>query len=322
MRLNAVFLTGATGCVGRYILMQLLEQRIDLIYLLVRNPLRLPESLRNHVRIRILIGSLENIECFSHELAQVQVLIHAAVTWGGEATFAANVDAVFAMIRLLNPERCIRIFYFSTASLLGSASQLTPRSLFAGTDYIRSKAVCHIRLQQSIWRDKIYCVYPTVVLGGDAEHPFSAAGQGLYQLFFWMRWLRFVQIDGYFHWIHARDIARLIIHWIAVSPPEQHLVLGNAAVTVDEALNVFRRYAGFTNRITLSLKPHLFWLTALLHTQMSDWDRYSLRHRFLTYSCWNPQKAGLEPGCESLEQMLLELGINSRVYSRHSSDDL
>jgi nucleoside-diphosphate-sugar epimerase len=319
---ESIFLTGATGCVGSYILKELLTHTTALIYVFVRDPTKLPHVMRQHERVRILVGTLETIEYFRYELSQSHVLIHAAVVWGGESTFVANVTAVSKIIACLDPARCRRIFYFSTASLLGADAVFTPRSFFAGTDYIRSKAAgCEV-LQQSVLREKIYFLYPTVVIGGSKEYPWSAAGQGLVYLFDWVRWLRFLKIDGYLHWIHAQDIARLVVYWLEVTPPEQHLVLGNPAVSVNQLLSVFADYAGFHTKSLFSLRPHLFWLTRLLYFQMSDWDRYSLQHRFLTYSCWNPRTAGLEAGCEGLIDMLQLLGVNPRGYSTHSSSDL
>lgn len=312
-----VFLTGASGCVGGYILSALLAQTQCLIFALIRQPDKLPLALRNHPRLQILQGDLASITDWQAELAQTEVLIHAAVQWGGAGVYQVNQTQTLKLCQQLDPQICRQIFYFSTASLLGPQSRFNPRSLSVGTDYIRSKAACYVSLTQSKWQSRLVCLYPTVVLGGDQNHPLSAASQGLKELHRWMPWLRYFKAQGRFHWIHAEDIATLLLYWI--QHPEQiqtqTLVLGNPAQTVNQVLAEFRHYTQTAARPQVALESLFPFLLPLLSERMSDWDRHSLRERHLTYTPDYPQRLGLGSRFQTLSAVLSDLDIPNKKPS-------
>lgn len=313
-----VFMTGATGCIGSYILTELLQHSRAHIMVLVRPPKSLPAILQNHRQIEILYGDLNQIHRFKSELAKTRILIHTAVAWGGSASFTVNLRQTHQLLAALNPEVCEQIIYFSTASLLGKQADWTQRSLYAGTDYIRSKSACmqwlkHQWLKNSIWSNRFYTLFPTVVLGGDENHPWSAASKGLKQLPQWLPWLNLISAQGRFHWIHARDIARMVYHWITKGWPAQEVILGNPAQHVTEVLEHLRQYAGLPKLPRLPLDPCLPILLPLLSMWMSNWDRYSFYHRHLQYPCIDPRKCGLEPGYENLADVLKELQISFKT---------
>lgn len=310
-----IFLTGSTGCVGSYILTELLHHSHTRIIVLVRRPETLPAVLREQPRIQILKGDLSQIRQFKHELAETRVLIHAAVSWGGPESFAVNLRQTLQLLDTLDPQVCQQIIYFSTASLLGKQARWTTRSLYAGTEYIRSKSACYQQLKHSHWSDRLYTLYPTVVLGGDASHPWSAASKGLKQLPHWIPWLRLISAQGCFHWIHARDIARMLCHWLFKGWPAQDLILGNPAQTITEVLESLCAYAHLSSEPRLSLDFCLPVLLPLLSAWMNDWDRYSVYHRELQYPCVAPRNCGLAPGYESIAQVLQELGIPAKQHT-------
>jgi nucleoside-diphosphate-sugar epimerase len=306
-----VFLTGASGCVGSYLLTELLEQTKSEVYVLIRTPSRLSQTHLNHRRVHVLEGDLASLSKWKRELNQTQILIHTAVQWGGPETFQVNLKQTQNLFDYLDPAICQKIFYFSTASLLGTKEQWTARSLFAGTDYIRSKAAFYISSHQSIWSPKTYFLYPTVVLGGDLNHPFSAAGQGLQNLPKWIPWLRFLKAKGVFHWIHAEDIAKLLVHWLETKPPAQHLILGNPAQSINTTIVQFNNFAQKKRAaLRIPLEPVLPLLMPFLMHKMSAWDRYSLYHRDLSYESVYPQKYGLASRFSNLEAVLQDLTLS------------
>jgi len=152
-------------------------------------------------------------------------------------------------------------------------------------------------------------LYPTVILGGDSNHTFSAAGQGLKDLPEWMPWLRFLRIQGLFHWIHAADIAQMLVYWLKQGTAGTEMVLGNPAQTVGEVLAELSAYCDLAPVYQVPLEPFLPLLTALLSGQMNDWDRYSLRARNLEYSAFYPARLGLFSEHASLQQVLRTMGI-------------
>ena len=306
---SRIFLTGASGCVGSYILSTLLEQTQCAIFALIRQPEKLPEAIRNHPRLQILVGDLASSAHWQREISQTEVLIHTAVQWGGPGVYQVNHSQSLKLFNYLDPMLCRQIFYFSTASLLNSKGQFSPRSLSAGTDYIRSKAAGYMSLHQSQWLSKLIFLYPTVVLGGDQTHPFSAASQGLKEIHTWMPWLRYLKAEGAFHWIHAEDIAHLVLSWLRHPPPEPELVLGNPAQSVNQVLNELSLYTQTKPMQLLSLERLFPLLLPLLSQRMSDWDRHSLRERSLIYNSFFPERLGLDSRFKELSAVLRQLQI-------------
>lgn len=304
-----IFLTGASGCVGSYLLSTLLHQTNASIFALIRQPEKLAKQIRNHPRIHILAGDLASISQWQTELAQTEIMIHAAVQWGGKGIYQINQHQTLQLLNCLDPQVCRQIFYFSTASLLGREGQFCMRTVSAGTDYIRSKAACYLSLKQSIWQPKLRFLYPTVVLGGDHHHPYSAASEGLTNLHDWMPWLRHLKAQGIFHWIHAEDIATLVKNWIWTPPPVQDLILGNPPQSVNQIITELIHYTQTPKGPQLPLEWFFPILLPLLSKQMSDWDRHSLRTRFLVYNTYFPERLGLSSRFKDLAAVLKSLDI-------------
>lgn len=171
--LRNLFLTGASGCLGHYVLERLAQQRDPEfpeqpayhLYILIRNPsrLRLPPE-RLPAPITLVAGDLLRIREHAALLRQMDGLIHMAAAWGDPTlTWAVNVTHTLELLSLLDPERCQQVIYFSTASLLNQALEPLAIAGQAGTDYIRSKYAMLLRRQESsFWPDRLLTLYPTL----------------------------------------------------------------------------------------------------------------------------------------------------------------
>lgn len=298
-----ILLTGATGCVGSYLLESLLESTAEDLVVWVRSPEKLRFS--NAQRLKIWQGGLESLEAHRSELREVSLLIHVATVWGGPQTFKINQRQSWQLIQALDPEVCRHIHLFSTASLLDSHHQPWPQAMTLGTDYIRSKAALHQMLLSTPARIPTSIYYPTVILGGDDQHSYSAAAAGLPELGRWLGILRHLKAEGKLHLIHARDIARIVSQRIRLERPAERLVLGNPAVSVAEVIGAILNYWQQTPaRRTLNLEAFLKPLTGVLRPWMSDWDRFSLHQRQTVYQSTYAASYGLATDLVNLESML------------------
>lgn len=282
-----ILITGASGSTGSYLLESLLAETRMPIIAWVRQPERL--KIRSHPRLHIWTGGLEAFETYRPALNQVSHLIHTATCWGGLETFQINVKQSWRLIQSLDPQICRQIHLFSTASLLGPDQRFIPQSLQWGTDYIRSKATLHQRLvsaqHQGQLQIPVSIYYPTVVLGGDHQHPYTAAAAGLNDLPRWLKYIRWLNADGRFHLIHARDIARIVTYRLIHNLPAESIVLGNPAIEINELIQrLLKLHQIPAAPFRLPLKPALPALTAAIYPLMSNWDRYSLRARHLSYN--------------------------------------
>jgi nucleoside-diphosphate-sugar epimerase len=304
-----VLVTGATGCVGHYVVETLMRDTPHELFLLVRDPARLRLDWRARPGVTLVAGDLETIETHAGLLSTMDAAVLAAAAWGGPAAEAVNVRATLALLRLLDPARCDPVVYFSTASILDEDHRLLAEAERMGTEYIRSKLACARALADLPIASRVITLFPTLVIGGDAGHPYSNAALLLREALRWIGLARFFTADASFHFIHARDIARVVRHLLdtpGVLPPPRALVLGSPRVTVDEALGaactMARRRVPFRLRLTERLARVLI---AAFRVQMSPWDRYCMMRRHLVYrEPVGPARFGLPTDCPDIASAL------------------
>ena len=311
-----IFVTGASGCVGHYIIESLIEETDHELYLLVRDPDKLLIDTQIRPGVKVLQGDLRDIERFSDLLATMDTAILAAACWGGlQQVFEINVEKTLQLMNLLDPNHCQQVIYFSTESILNQDNGLRKEAGEIGTDYIRSKYVCYQRLSELAIAPRITTLFPTVVFGGDKDKPASHQSSGLAEVFKWVDAIRFFKADGSFHLIHARDIATVVRHLIDHPPAAgepRNLVLGNPAMTANQAIEEACEYLGkrIFFRIPLSLGLANNVLVPLFRLQMAAWDRFCMDYRhFIHKNPVNPSTLGLTSYYPTLSDVLRVSGI-------------
>jgi nucleoside-diphosphate-sugar epimerase len=311
-----IFLTGASGCIGHYLAEELIQETEHELFLLVRNPNKLKFDYKARPGITILQGNLQEIEQYSKLLKTIEVAILVATSWGGAAeTFEINVLKTISLINLLDPDICRQVIYFSTASILDRNNNLLKEAGEIGIDYIRTKYECYSRLSKLALASKITKIFPTLVLGGEENKPYSHIAAGLPDVVKWIDLIRWFKADGSFHFIHARDIAQVIRYLVDNPPsqsPDRQFVLGYQRTTVNEAIEEFCAY--FNKKIYFRI-PLYLWLAnffiAVFRIQMEAWDRFSfVNYRHFTYqNVVAPESFGLTNYCSTLTDILKTRGI-------------
>jgi nucleoside-diphosphate-sugar epimerase len=320
-----IFITGASGCIGHYIVETLIEKTDYELFLLVRNPNKLKFDCNSRPGIHIVQGDMREIKRFGKLLKTINCAVLAAAGWGGQEAIDVNVFKTIELLNLLDPKVCQHVIYFSTASVLNRQNQLLKEAGQAGTDYIRSKYDFLRQVNRVPIAKRITTVFPTLVLGGDEKHPYSHVSGGLPDLMketVILRFLdkpllkvkpidliRFFQAEGSFHFIHARDIAQ-VVRYLIDHPPESQdsrwLVLGNEPVTINEVIEEACAYLNKPITRRFNLSP---WLAdifiRLFRIQMSAWDRFSFEYRHFTYqNPVNPSTFGMPVYCPDLIDVL------------------
>ena len=283
------------------------------LFLLLRDPQKLLLNIENYPQVHVIEGDLKEIDRFADLLGTMDVAILTAAAWGDpQITYEINVTQTLRLMELLDPDRCEQVIYFSTASILNQDNQPFKEAGEIGTDYIRTKYICHEKLEQLAIAPKITTVFPTLVFGGDKDKPSSHISGGLADVVKWMKLIRFFKADGSFHFIHAEDIAR-VVSYLVEQPPEapREWVLGNPAMTADQAIEETCQYLNQHICIRLPLSLGLAnVLISVFHIRMADWDRFCLRYRHFTYQDpVNPATLGLEPYCPTLTDLLEISGV-------------
>jgi nucleoside-diphosphate-sugar epimerase len=251
-------------------------------------------------------------------LKSMDVAILVATAWGGgQETYDINVLKTLRLMGLLDPDRCEQVIYFSTASILDRQNHLLKEAGQLGTDYISSKYSCFQQLSKLSIAPKITTLFPTLVLGGDENKPYSHLSSGIPEVVKWVDLIRFLKADGSFHFIHGRDIAQVVQHLVE-QPPEagqpRQLVLGNQRVTVDEAVETVCDYLSKKIQFRIPLSPVLAdVLIAVFRIQMAAWDRFCLKYRHFTYeNVVNPATFSLPTYCATFRDVLKISGVPER----------
>jgi len=323
-----ILITGASGCVGQYTAAWLLEHSNAELLLWLRDPSKLTAIPHDHPRISLLVGDLRDSERFAAELSTVNRVIHTATAWGDpERAHQVNVVAVKTMLNLLDPSKLEQVVYFSTASILDRHLQPLPEALAYGTEYIQTKAQCLRDLEQHPLAEKIVAVFPTLVFGGrvDGTSPFptSYLTEGLAEASKWLWLARWLRADASFHFIHAADIAA-ICGSLATNPhqrnsepgqgPVRRIVMGQAAIGVNEAVATLCRWRGVGRTPGIPLWPWLIeGLIKVLPIEVNAWDRFSIRQRhFIHNPVTQPEAFGLKSHGPNLETVLQDSGLPRR----------
>jgi nucleoside-diphosphate-sugar epimerase len=307
-----IFVTGGSGCIGHYIVDLLIKNTDHELFLLVRNPSKLKFNYNYRGGINIIQGDLSKILEYKDLLSTINIAILAATCWGGEEeSYNINVEANLNLINSLNKDNCQQIIYFSTASILGQNNQLLTEAGEIGTDYIRTKYQCFTKLSELELYPKIITVYPTLVFGGDENKPYSHLSAGLKDLPKLMNLIRWFQADGSFHFLHAYDIATVIVYLVENGTNlddsfEKKLVLGNQPLTVNE---VIKEICSYLHKKVYFQIPLPIWLANIFikvfNIQMAEWDYFCFNYRHFIYNKFvNPSTFNLKPYAPNLTKLL------------------
>ncbi len=306
MNKKKIFVTGATGCIGHYVLDELLTQSNIDIHLLVRDPQKFQASYQHHEAISFHRGDLEHIEAHQRILSETNVLIHIATAWGdSDYSINLNRDKTHEMFSFLDSGMLEKIVYFSTASILGPGNRPVREALTEGTGYIRSKYLAYMSLPESKFVHKIVTVFPTMVFGGDASHPYSHISSGIVPSLPYLNYVRFINMHGAFHFLHARDIASVTVY-LALNPTtEQNYVLGNEVISGKQAVKDLCEVFGVRSYFQIKITSKMLMILAkLFKIKVAPWDKYCIEHPFFEYRTVHPGTFGLKRAFPTLKTAL------------------
>ncbi|MBX2866217.1 MAG: NAD(P)-dependent oxidoreductase [Leptolyngbyaceae cyanobacterium MAG.088] len=313
-----IFITGASGCIGHYVIESLLENSNHELFLLLRNPEKLQLDIANQPRVHVLQGDIRGIDRFSELLGTMDSAILIATSWGGApAIYDINVTGNLRLMELLDPERIQQVLYFSTASILDRQNKPLKEAGQVSFDYIRSKYQCHQKLRNLAVFPKITTLFPTLVFGGDTNKPYSHISSGLAEVTKWIDLIRFFRADGTLHFIHAKDVATVVTYLVDHAPKSgdsRELVLGNPALSVDDAVAAVSHYLGRSIYFQIPLYERLVdFFIKVFNIRMEDWDRFCLKYRHFTYqNPLTPSNFGITTYCATVAELFQATGIESK----------
>ncbi|MEO1621648.1 MAG: NAD(P)-dependent oxidoreductase [Cyanobacteria bacterium J06632_3] len=310
-----IFMTGASGCIGHYLVETLIENTEHELFLMMRNPAKLKVPTDQRPGVHVLEGDMRNVAQFADLLKTMDTAILVATSWGDpQESYEINVEKTLETMSLLDPERCRQVIYFSTASILDRDNTPLKEAGEIGTDYVRTKYICHEKLGELAIAPKITTVFPTLVFGGSEDKPYSHISGGLSEVAKYIGIIRFISADGSLHYIHAKDIAEVVRHLVDNPPgPEdsREIVIGNPAKTADEVVEEISQYLGKNIFFRIPLSMGL--ANAIIKTfniRMADWDRFCMDYRHFTYQDpVTPSSFGLEDNYPTVSDVFRSAGV-------------
>jgi nucleoside-diphosphate-sugar epimerase len=317
MTLKRIFVTGASGCIGHYVVEALIQETNHELFLLVRNPEKLKFDYRARPGITVLQGDMREIDRFSELLKTIDCAILIATSWGGvQDVYDINVTQTLRLMDLLDPDVCQQVVYFSTASILNRENQPLKEAerrltiIFDRSPRVFS-SLPSSRLRPALLRSFLRCSL--------AAMPKSRNRTFLLVLFRCQLDLAaaVLKAEGSFHFIHGKDIAQIVCHLVEHPPAEgerRQLVLGNQMVTVNQAIEETCLYLNKRLYFRVPLTPGLANLfIALFRIKMADWDRFSMHYRHFTHRhVVSPETFGLPTYCATFMDVLKLSGVGRR----------
>ncbi len=296
-----IFITGGTGSVGSYVLDQFRDHPDYHVRILSRDATKVTLA----TNFEIIEGTMLNPHGFSTALKDIHCLIHIATCWGNQQTYQINVENTIELFRLAESTTLKNIIYFSTASILTAEQRPNPLAESFGTIYIQTKYQCHEKMLALSFAEKIITLYPTMVWGGDDCHPYTHVAKGVNTIKPWVKWLRFINVPGQFHFIHAQDIAILVHYFVENTTKDNHFILGNEAIDYMQLTKILCQYFRLRHyfQIPIPLK-FIIILARLIGKELTPWDIYNIEHPFHVFNVTNPKTFGLSSTKDSLAKIL------------------
>ena len=313
-----ILITGGSGCVGHYLVEELVRETTHELVLVLRNPGKLDLDPALTGRLTIVEADVKDTAAYLDRIGHIDVAILAAACWGGPDAWPVNVHTNVTLTKHLAAHGGQRVFYFGSASVLDRERQMLRAAHDLGTEYIRSKYELVEALEYLSPDIETVGVFPTLIVGGGDGKPMSHFANLLREASRWAWLANFFRADGRFHYIHARDIARTMRLMIdAEQVPDDRparIVLGNPAVTVNEFIDQIAAYKGLWAPFRVTLREsYAQFLIKLFRIQMAAWDRYCMEHRDLSFRrAINPDAIGGETYCGDLATALAGIGIKGR----------
>ena len=283
---------------------------------MVRDKNKLSLSIQKNKRVKLLICDIRECYKFRKEISQINFLIHTATAWGNpKRTYEVNIKAFEELLGMLEKNKLEKIIYFSTASILDQKTELMRESLIYGTEYIQTKYECFERLKESVFAEKTFAVFPTLVFGGTlgkkSKYPVSYLTGGLKEIGRWLWLARFLKLDSKFHFIHANDIAQICGFLLKNHNEKQYqgfrkFVLGQQFISIDDAINILLKRNKMKRYFSIPLtKKILKILLRILPIQTTPWDNFSIKkYDFNHVPITNPETFKLKSHAKTLNDIL------------------
>jgi NADH dehydrogenase len=160
---TSLFITGASGFIGRELLSRLAPSPYDHIYCLSRHPGGHAQDTQSGGKVTWIAGSLEDVAAYAHYLARCETVVHLAGLTGKAARadyFKTNTEGTAALVEACKQAGVRNFLFISTIAVKYPEKAYY---YYAQSKELAEKAVRESGLCYAIVR-------PTIVLGGGSAN--------------------------------------------------------------------------------------------------------------------------------------------------------
>ena len=161
--MTAVFLTGATGFIGRRVLGALRHARIDAVRCLTRNPATLAAVPEMAPHWSVVAGDLLRPETYRDSLTREQIVVHLAGAVGKHRAADFERQNVDALERLVDAARSAQVRHFVYVSSIAATYPERAGSAYARSKREAERIVASAGLSHTVLR-------PTMVFGAGSPN--------------------------------------------------------------------------------------------------------------------------------------------------------
>ncbi len=213
-----VFVTGATGLVGSFVVKQLLQYDHTVKALRrPQNPLKMADDFAHDVQW--VEGDLDDVALLTKEMEDCQAVVHAAALVSFDPAdhdklFQVNLEGTKNMLNaaLVQQHKPIFCFISSVAALANKPGKTVLNESALGdaetvfSPYGKSKFLAELELFRAESEGlSVFAINPSMVLGP------GYAGQGSTALLTYATTARFFTPTGLMNYVDVRDVAKLVV---------------------------------------------------------------------------------------------------------------
>jgi len=306
---GTVFMTGATGFIGRRLLHALLQRGRQVIAL-CREPAELSEF--DSQFLKVVVGRLEDPKAFTSALAEANTVFNLAAQRSQiglplSQYLATNVDSTLALAQLSMTVGIDRFIHVSTALIFGSIVHNRNPEIYSSASqeivnhYISSRLKAQKELMSEVENGlPLITACPTIVFGPDSpDHPNRVTDQ-LRRV---MKTRVDLVLDGGIHkrnLVYVEDVVGGLLLVESKGLVGEVYILGGENISHRELNLHTLSTAGLSSRISLSIPRKVVSATAKILDLIKKFDPGSgykaAANTLMTEWCYNSSKAETQLG--------------------------
>ncbi len=248
---SKVFITGATGFLGSYIVRKLIDEGFENVYCLKRNNARTELLRKYQQKINWLEGDILDTPMLMDILPEMEVVIHAAAmvsfyTAGKKKMMQTAKDGTANLVNISLENNIKKFIHISSVSALGRRREeetISEKNIFSHSHYDTTYGLTKFLAEQEVWRGhaeglNVTILNPSIILGAgrwneNSTQIFKKVYDGL----------KFYP-GGSTGWVDVRDMASVVHHCVINDYNGERYIISSENITYQKMFELIAKNIG------------------------------------------------------------------------------